>query len=91
MIIVVAQVRIQRSQTWLNRPIARCSDMVSAIFAKPAASEILVKQFLSLVKRMPARRAWHATYSWPFNITCAGKGGWSLILMVSWPQSGSRM
>ena len=25
---------IQRSQTWLNRPIARCSDKVSAIFAR---------------------------------------------------------
>ena len=37
---------------------------MSAILAKPAASEILVKQFPSLVKRMPARRARQATYSW---------------------------
>jgi hypothetical protein len=27
-------------QTRLNRPIVRCPDKVSAIFAKPAASEI---------------------------------------------------
>src|SRR5262249_28477053 len=45
----------------LNRPIARCSDKVSAIFAKPAASEMLVKQFPSLVKTVPrlARLAGH--------------------------------
>jgi hypothetical protein len=28
------------SQTWPNRPIAACSDKVSAIFAKPGGSEI---------------------------------------------------
>src|SRR6516164_201626 len=43
------QVYIQRSQIWLNRPIARCSDKVSAIFAKAAGSEICVKQFPCLV------------------------------------------
>src|SRR5260370_30026077 len=69
------QVSIQRSQTWLSRPIARCSDKVSAIFAKPAASEIAVIQFPSLVKVIAALRAWQATYSWPFKITWAGKGG----------------
>src|ERR1700730_8615489 len=36
---------------------------------------------------MPALRAWQATYSWPFKITWAGKGGCPLILMVRWPQS----
>jgi len=36
---------------------------VSAIFAKPAASEIVIKQFPSLVKTMPALRAWQTTYS----------------------------
>src|SRR5439155_23600785 len=75
-----------RSQTWLSRRIARCSDKVSAIFARPAASEIVVKQFPSLVKAMPALRAWQATYSWPFKIAWAGKGGCPLILMVRWPQ-----
>src|SRR4029077_4267268 len=44
-----------------------------------------------LVKAMPALRAWQATYSWPFKITWAGKGGCPLTLMVRWPQSGSRM
>jgi hypothetical protein len=67
------------------------SDKVSAILARPAASEIVVKQFPSLVKVMPALRAWQATYSWPFKITWAGKGGCPLILIVRWPQSGSRM
>src|ERR1700737_3370773 len=56
---------------------------VSAILARPAASEIVVKQFPSLVKVMPALRAWQATYSWPFKITWAGKGGCPLILIVS--------
>ena len=55
--------------------IARCSDKVSAIFARPAASEMAVKQFPSLVKVIAALRAWQATYSWPFKITWAGKGG----------------
>src|SRR5215813_5486186 len=88
---IVAESQAPGAQTWLNRPIARCSDKVSAIFAKPAASEMLVKQFPSLVKTVPALRAWQATYSWPFNITWAGKGGWPLILIVRWPQSRSRM
>ena len=73
----------------IGRPIAR--DKVSAILARPAASEIVVKQFPSLVKVMPASRAGQATYSWPFKITWAGKGGCPLILIVRWPQSGSRM
>ena len=48
---------------------------MSAIFAKPAASEMVVKQFPCLVKVMPALRAWQATYSWPFKMIWAGKGG----------------
>ena len=47
----------QIDKTWLNRPITRWSDKVSAIFARPAASEIEVKQFPSLVKLMAALRA----------------------------------
>ena len=35
---------------------------MSAIFAKPAASEIVVKQFPSLVKHRPAWRAWQAYF-----------------------------
>src|SRR5215472_6552921 len=47
---------------------------------------------LGVTRRPPrALRAWQATYSWPFKITWAGKGGWPLILIVRWPQSGSRM
>src|SRR5215813_2138781 len=69
---IVAESQAPGAQTWLNRPIARCSDKVSAIFAKPAASEMLVKQFPSLVKTVPALRAWQATYSWPFNIIWEG-------------------
>src|SRR6201993_2614538 len=47
---------------------------------------------ISLLGEEDARSArLQATYSWPFKITWAGKGGWPLILIVRWPQSGSRM
>src|SRR6201984_1850955 len=63
----------------------RGSDKVSAIFAKAAGQETWVKQLPCLVKVIPALRAWQATYSWPFSMICAGKGGWPLILMVMSP------
>ena len=44
-------------------PTARCSDKISAIFAKPDVLPIAVKQLPSLVNLMPALRAWQATYS----------------------------
>jgi hypothetical protein len=50
-------IKIQRSHSRRSRPIVRCSDKVSTIFARPAGLEIWVKQLASLVKLIPALRA----------------------------------
>jgi len=57
----------------------------------PAGSGTPVKQFPSFRNAIPAALAWQATYSWPFNMTCAGKGGWPDILIVTWPKTRSMM
>jgi hypothetical protein len=60
----------------------RGCDQVSAIWARPRGSVIQVKQFPSLMKRIPASCAAQATYSWPLRMTCAPNGGCPDILIT---------
>ena len=47
-----------------------------------------MKQFPSFPNATPAEVAMAATCSWPLRMTCAPKGGWPDILIVTCPPEG---